>query len=73
MPETNFVEVYRAADLIEAHLLKGELEAAGVRTFVTDETTSTTTYPGIWWSAPRILVNELDAARAAELIAERGK
>jgi|HubBroStandDraft_5_1064220.scaffolds.fasta_scaffold773929_1 hypothetical protein len=68
MPETNLIEVYRAANAIEAHLLRGELEAAGIRAVITDETVSTFNYPGTWWSAPRILVDEVDAAKAVALI-----
>jgi hypothetical protein len=73
MAEPHLIEIYRAANQIEAHLLKGELEAGGIRALVTDETTCTITYPGTWWASPRILVDEADAARAIALIAERGK
>jgi Putative prokaryotic signal transducing protein len=67
MVETNFIEVYRAANSIEAHLLKGELEAAGIRVMVSDEAASAMR-PGLWWTSPRILVDETDAAQALALI-----
>ena len=72
MSETHLVEVYRAANSVDAHLLKNELEAAGLRAMVTDEIAATY-YPGIWWTSPRIFMDEAEAARAAELIAELGK
>jgi parvulin-like peptidyl-prolyl isomerase len=68
MSDTRFVEIYRAENGVAAHLVKGELEAAGIAAQVTDESFSALRGPNIWWASPRILVAEVDAAKAAAII-----
>jgi len=69
MLNTRFVEIYRAENDVAAHLLKGALEAAGIPTQITDESFAALRGPNpIWWASPRILVAEVDAAKAAAII-----
>jgi hypothetical protein len=68
MPDPRFVEIYRAENGVAAHLVKGELEAAGITTQITEESSSALRGPNIWWASPRILVAEVDAAKAAAII-----
>jgi hypothetical protein len=37
MSDTRFIEIHRARIAIDAHLVKGELEAAGMPATITDE------------------------------------
>jgi signal recognition particle subunit SEC65 len=69
MSSARFVEVYRAKNPVEAHLIKDQLEAAGIAVQVAEEAVNTV-YPGIWWASPRILVKEAETANAAVLIRE---
>jgi hypothetical protein len=69
MSDARFVEIHRARNDIEAHLITGELEAAGIKACVTDDS-MLGVYPGLWWTSPRILVAEADAAKAAAIIRE---
>jgi len=69
MSHTPFVEIYRAENAVAAHLLKGALEAEGIPTQITDESISALRGPNpIWWASPRILVAEVDAAKAVAII-----
>jgi len=70
MSDTRFVEIHRARNAIDAHLLKAELEAAGIPVQITDESVAALQMPTPWWAAPRILVAEADSAKAAAIIRE---
>jgi hypothetical protein len=70
MSDAHFVEIYRAANSLEAGLLKGALEEAGIPTRVTDESIAALYVPSIWWASPRVLVAEGDAAKAAVILRE---
>jgi hypothetical protein len=70
MSETDLVEIYRAANSLDAQLLKGELEAAGIPTQITDESFAALSVPPLWWASPRLLVAEADAAKAAAILRE---
>ena len=53
------------------HLMKGALEAAGIPTQITDEQFAALAgLNPIWWESPRILVAEVDAARATAILRE---
>jgi hypothetical protein len=69
MNDVEFVEVSRAENGVEAHLLKAALEDAGIPTRITEETVAALR-PNLWWAAPRVWVAKADAARAAEIIRE---
>jgi hypothetical protein len=70
MSEGRLVEVYRAKDGPQAHLLKSALEQAGIRALVEGDLLQGAVgeLPAGWSSAPRILVQEADAARARALL-----
>jgi hypothetical protein len=68
MSNAPFVEIYRAENAVTAHLLKGALEAEGIPTQITDESISALRGPNLWWASPRILVAEVDAAKAVAII-----
>jgi len=67
MPEAEFIEIYRAKNAVEAHLVAAALEQAGIAVQITDESTAGM-YPDFWWSAPRIVVAAADAEQAAAVI-----
>jgi hypothetical protein len=69
MADTNFVEVYRAKNSVDAHFLKNALEDAGISSQITDESAASMR-PDLWWTSPRLLVAETDAAKAAAIIRE---
>jgi hypothetical protein len=69
MSDARFVEIHRAPNDIEAHLIKGELAAAGIAAHITDDSILGV-YPGLWWASPRIVVAEADAMNAAAIIRE---
>jgi hypothetical protein len=56
------VEVYRAGNSVQAHLIASALEDEGIRAIVLDET------PVFLPTTPQILVPGADAARARTLI-----
>ncbi len=71
MPDTRFVEIYRAENDIAAHLIRGSLESAGIPTQVTEESYAALRgLNPIWWASPRILVAEAHAEEAAAIIRE---
>jgi hypothetical protein len=71
MPDTRFVEIYRAENDLAAHLIKGTLESAGIPTQITDESHSAIRgLNPIWWASPRILVAEAQAEEAVAIIRE---
>jgi hypothetical protein len=67
MTDSEFVEVYRAENGVEAHLLKASLEDAGIPTRITEETMAALR-PNLWWAAPRIWVAKANATKAADII-----
>jgi Putative prokaryotic signal transducing protein len=67
MPETAFVEVYRAESGIDAHLMKAALENAGIPAHVTGELVAAME-PNLGWAVPRVLVATADAAKAAIVV-----
>jgi hypothetical protein len=67
--DAEFVEVYRAENGVEAHLMKAALEDAGVPTRISEETVAAL-QPNLWWAAPRVWVAKTNAAKAAEIIRE---
>jgi len=68
--DTSLVEVYRARNGPQAHLIKAVLEEAGIETHVGGETLAGVLWHLGWSTAPRILVLESDAARAHEILHE---
>jgi hypothetical protein len=66
---SEFVEVYRAENGVEAHLFKAALEAAGISTLVTGESVAAME-PNLYWAAPRILVAPDRAEEAARVLRE---
>jgi hypothetical protein len=68
MSDTQLVEVYRAANGLEAQLFKVALEEAGIPTQVTGDSMAAILTPPLWWASPRLLVAEADAARASEIL-----
>jgi Putative prokaryotic signal transducing protein len=69
MSEQSWVEVYRAEDSPQAHLLKSALEDAGIRAAVEgDLLQGAVGEPGEWWAAPRIMVAECDALKARAIL-----
>jgi hypothetical protein len=73
MSESRLVEVYRAKNSVEAHLIKAALDEAGIRARVTGDMLQGAIgdIPTGWMTSPQILVMELDAARARELIQQQ--
>jgi hypothetical protein len=67
MSDARPVEVYRARDALHAQLLKNALEDAGIPVQVIGELVAAMD-PGLWWASPRILVAEVDAAKAAAIL-----
>ena len=71
MNDSRLVEIYRAKDGIEAALIQGALEDAGIRVRVEGGLLQATgRLPFGWTTSPRIIVFENDAARASEILRE---
>ena len=70
MSERRLVEVYRAKDSVQAHLLRSTLEEAGIRTLINGDLLQGALgeLPAGWASSPRLLVEEDDAANARSLL-----
>ena len=68
MNERRLVEVYRAKDSVQAHLLRSGLEEMGIRAIVEGDLLQGALgeIPMGWSTAPRIMVDEPDAAKARE-------
>jgi len=68
--DRKFVELYRAKNLPQAHMIRILLEEAGVRVQIDGELLQGVVgeLPLGWVSAPRILVDESQIARAQEII-----
>jgi hypothetical protein len=69
MSERSWVEVYRAKDGFQAHMLKSALENDGINAAVEGDLLQ----GGIsqlrpWWAAPRIMVAECDAVKARAIL-----
>ncbi len=69
MAGTDFVEVYRAKNSVDAHLLKNALEDAGIAAQITEESVASME-PNLWWACPKLLVAETDANQATAIIRE---
>jgi signal recognition particle subunit SEC65 len=69
MADTKFVEVYRAENSIDAHLIKDALGDAGISAQITEESTASMR-PNLWWACPKLLVAETDAEKATAIIRE---
>jgi hypothetical protein len=70
MSEGRLVEVYRAKDSPQAHLLRSALEDAGIRALVEGDLLQGAVgeLPVGWATAPRIMVEESDATHARALL-----
>ncbi len=64
------VEVYRAENSAQAHLMASALEDEGIKAIVDGDALQLALgdIPLGWSTAPRILVAQADAARARELV-----
>lgn len=72
MSEPRLIEIYRAKNTFEAHLMKAALEDAGIRVQVTGDFLNGAIgdIPVGWNTAPQILVMEPDAEQARKVIDE---
>lgn len=78
MSDGRVVEVYRAKNATQAHMLATALEEAVIKAEVQGESLNTLSLTAVnlisdaslWWAAPRILVLEEDAERAGRLLLE---
>ena len=72
MSTHKMVEVYRAKDISQAHILRSTLENAGIPALVEGDSllSAIGEIPGGWSSAPRILVEE-DHVPTARLLLEQ--
>jgi hypothetical protein len=71
MSNARFVEICRAENVVTAQLLRSALEDEGIPAQITDESYAALAGGNpVWWESPRILVGEVDAARAAAIIRE---
>lgn len=72
MSEPRLIEIYRATNTFEAHLMKAALEDAGIRVQVTGDFLNGAIgdIPVGWNTAPQILVMETDAEQARKVIDE---
>ncbi len=68
--EPKLVEVYRARNVVQAHTLRMALEEAGIRVQIEGELLQGAVgdLPIGWPTAPRILVEESQAAAAREIV-----
>jgi Putative prokaryotic signal transducing protein len=74
--DSRLVEIYRAKDGIEAALIQGALEDAGIRARVEGDQLQGSLGGRLrlgWTTSPRIIVFENDAARASEIVRELPK
>ena len=72
MSDSQLVEVYRAKDSQQAHLLRAALEDRGIRALIEGDLLQGALggVPVGWSSAPRLLVQADDAVLAQRLITE---
>ena len=70
MTEQNLVEVYRAKNSPQAHMLKAALEEAGISAVVEGDLLQGALgeVPLGWTSSPRVLVESADVPKALEII-----
>jgi hypothetical protein len=68
--DSKFVEVYRARNVPEAHLMRNALEEAGIRVQIEGELLQggVGDLPPGWPTAPRILVEESQLATARQIV-----
>jgi Putative prokaryotic signal transducing protein len=66
MTDEPWIEIYRAKDAVEAHLVADALDDAGIRSLIDGETlgSSFAALPLGWTTAPRILVPPDEVQRA---------
>jgi signal recognition particle subunit SEC65 len=69
MDDTKFIEVYRAQNSIDAHLIKNALGDAGISAQITEESMAAMR-PNLWWASPKLLVADTDAEKATAIIRE---
>lgn len=70
--EEELVEVYRAKDSSQAHLMVGALEDAGITAIVDDDLLQSALPIG-WATAPRIRVAPADVEQAREILEKMEK
>jgi hypothetical protein len=70
MTDEPWIEIYRAKDAVEAHLVADALDDAGIRSLIDGETlgSSFAALPLGWTTAPRILVPPEEVERAKEML-----
>src|SRR5262245_17426442 len=70
MSERDLIEVYRARDSLQAHLLEAALESAGIRAVIEGDLLQGAIgeAPAGWSGAPRILVDSRDAPAVRAII-----
>ena len=70
MNDSRLVEVYRAKNVPQAHILRSALEDDGIRAFVEGDMlqSSMGEVPFGWMTAPRIMVAESNAETAREVL-----
>jgi hypothetical protein len=73
MRDKDIVEVYAAADVPEAYLVKNRLESMGIRARVVDEPLygAAGALPVGVNTCPRVWVSQADSARARQIIADQ--
>jgi hypothetical protein len=70
MSDEPWVEIYRAKNAVEAHLVYNALEDEGIQSLIDGETLGNSfgALPLGWTTAPRILVPKEDVQRATDLL-----
>jgi hypothetical protein len=69
MGDTTFVEVYRAKNSVDAHLVQNALGDAGIDSQIAEESVASME-PNLWWASPKLLVAQTDAQEATAIIRE---
>ncbi len=72
MSDSQWVEIYRASDSQQAHLVRAALEDRGIRALIEGDLLQGALggVPVGWSSAPRLLVPADDAVLARQFVAE---
>jgi hypothetical protein len=68
MSEATLVEIYRAENGVDAHIIRAALADAGIPAHITEQSVAALE-PNIWWAAPKIFVAQVDASKAATILA----
>lgn len=70
------VEIYRARDVVDAHIIKAALAAAGISSRISGENVAAAE-PNLCWANPCVVADSADAPKAARLLSDiqesRGK